>query len=220
MSKCGGSLIVTMRMFDSWREQFIESAGYALRIEDLRERAIRCDTPLSFKNQVGITHVKEPMIQRTIFEIMSSMKWEKKSLELERAYDPKATGNTPRADFALKDPEAAQGRTWHYIEMKKYNTDHIRSDIAKMLEYGSGRHNKNHMLIYRTTTRPPAKNSETYLLTLLRNTFSKDFVFGGKFAPVEHDFKTLVPEKYANPYSQATPGRCEIVLVTVKMKKK
>lgn len=220
MSKSGASLILTMRMFDSWREQFVESAGYALRIEDLRERAIRCDTPLSFKNQVGITHVKEPMIQRTIFEIMSSMKWEKNSLKLEKAYDSKATGNTPRADFALKDPETAQGRTWHYIEMKKYNTVHIRSDITKMLKYGSGRHNKNHMLIYRTTVQPPAENSETYLLTLLKRSFSEDFVFSGKFAPVEHDFKTLVPEKDAEPYSQATPGRCEIVLVTVKMKKK
>jgi hypothetical protein len=208
-----------MSTFDTWREQFVESAGYSLRIEDLRERAIRCDTPLSFKKQVGITYVKEPMIQRTIFEIMSSMSWEKKSFELERPYDPKASGNTPRADFALKDPESKRGRTWNYIEMKKYNTDHIRGDIEKLANVGSGRSNKNHMLIYRTTSKNPSEKSETYLLSLLKKSFPDDFHYTGIYGPVEHDFKTLVPKKYSNPNSEATPGKCEIVLVTVKRRK-
>lgn len=207
-----------MGTFETWREQFVESAGYSLRIEDLRERAIRCDSPLSFKKQVGITYVKEPMIQRTIFEIMSSMSWEKKSLELERPYDPKASGNTARADFALKDPESKRGRTWNYIEMKKYNTDHIRGDIEKLANVGSGRSNKNHMLIYRTTSRKPGK-SGTYLLSLLKKSFPDNFHYTGPYSPVEHDFKTLVPKAYSNPYSEATSGRCEIVLVTVKRKK-
>ena len=205
-----------MAMFDSWRRQFIEGAGYAFRIEDLRERAIRCDSPLTFNNQVGITFVKEPMIQRTLFELMSSMGWSKSSLELERPYNPDTPGNGPRADFAIKNPESRRGRTWHYIEMKKYDTVAIKGDLKKLGKEGSKRSNRNHMLIYRTTTKSPSQEGDTVLLSMIKKQFPDSFHYTGKYPPVQHDFKTLVPSRTSNPYSPATPGRCEIVLVTLR----
>jgi len=205
-----------MPVFQHWREEFVECAGYSFRIEDLRERAIRSDSPISFKKQVGITFVKEVMIQRTVFEIMSSMGWSKSSFELERPYQPKKYGNGKRADFAIKNPAAKRGNSWHYIEMKNYSTAAIRSDVDKIKIEGSKRRNSNHMVIYRTTTKPLESSGETNLLTMLKSKFPKEFHYSGAYLPIEHDFKTLVPKAFSKRYSEATGGRCEIVLVTIR----
>jgi len=205
-----------MGLFDTWREQFVECAGFAFRIEDLRERAIRSDNPLFFNKQIGITFVKELMIQRTVFETMSSMGWSKESINMERRYELRPSKNLKRADFAIKDPEARRGRSWHYIELKSYNTSTINLDLEKLAETGSKRANRNHMLIYRTTTRKKTETGETYLLQLLKKNYKNKFKFSGPYGPIEHDFGTLVPSKYQNKYSDAVQGRCEIVLITLR----
>ncbi|MGB1354957.1 MAG: hypothetical protein ACPG60_04015 [Poseidonia sp.] len=200
--------------WNTWKDDFIESAGFAFRLEDLRERGIRSDSPSEFKKTCGINQVKELMFQRSIYETMSTMGWNKSFWKIEYPYEKK--GVSKRADFAIRNPDGKAGQAWHYIEMKEYDTGKVKVDAAK-LKQASGRGSHAHMIIYDWThSIKKGVSGKTKLLEKIEGKFPETFHYSGKNAPKEHDFKTLVPKYLRNKKSDGVPGRVEIVLLTVK----
>ena len=198
----------------TWRDDLIESAGFAFRLEDLRERGIRSDSPAEFKKTCGIDKVREVMFQRSIYEIMSTMGWDKTFWKIEFPYEKR--GVSKRADFAIRNPNGRAGQSWHYIEMKPFDKTKVKDDAEK-LKQATKKGSHTHLITYDWTKKlHKGPSGKTELLEKIEKKLPKTFHRTGKYAPKEHDFKTLVPRYLRNKKSEGVPGRVEIVLLTVK----
>ena len=207
-----------------WKKALIECAGYAFRVEDLRQRFIDCDEPINLAKTPGIDNVQETMLLRSIFEAMSSMGWDRKThINLEYPYPSSPHKNPKRCDLAFKDNDkkekkASAGKSWHYVEVKKWrnSTKPIKQDLEKMTLYGTKKGRHAHMLIYATKPRDAKKD----LMYYMKKNFENDFIFDEKSRdkPLKHEFRTLTSIDTKTQNTRVVDGFCTILLLTKKTK--
>ena len=136
------------------------------------------------------------MFQRSIYEIMSTMGWDKTFWKIEFPYEKR--GVSKRADFAIRNPNGRAGQSWHYIEMKPFDKTKVKDDAEK-LKQATKKGSHTHLITYDWTKKlDKGPSGKTELLEKIEKKLPKTFHRTGKYAPKEHDFKTLVPRYLRN----------------------